>query len=231
MAELRRRLARLLPTWLSSWLVDFRATERGYRMIFLRLQFRRLFDGDRPLDLSGVQSIVFVCHGNILRSPMAEELLRKRLQIEGVDDVHIASAGVHASVGSPADDRGCVSAKDFGVSLYSHRSRLLTADIVAEADAVVVMDRRNETTVIGRFPTAANKLVLLGSFFPRSARRSVFIADPYSGTLEDVKRCYRTIAIAIDEVVRRICNERRSASVSALPPKAPSGARGHRSLG
>lgn len=204
MAELRRLLRRILPTALIEWLADFRSGDVRYRILFLRREFIRALRRDRPRDLSDVRTIVFVCYGNILRSPLAEELLRSRLEKTGIRDIQISSAGVNASTGKPADERGRISALDYGVSLESHRARLLTAEIVAAADVIVVMDRRNETAVIEGFPTAASKLVLLGSFLPPSASGSVFIADPYSGTIADVRRCYRTIATAVEGLVIRL---------------------------
>jgi protein-tyrosine phosphatase len=134
---------------------------------------------------------------------MAAELLRRSLQREG-KEIQVASAGVYATDGGPADERAVISARDFGLSLLAHRSRLLTQAIVAESDVLFIMDRRNETSVIGRFPGAKDKLVLLGSFLPRSTRHSIFIADPYGGTIDDVKECYRTIATAVNGLVRHL---------------------------
>lgn len=204
MPDIRKAALRLLPSRFATWLADFRAIEGRYRALFVRLELQRAFRRERLHDWSGVRSILFVCHGNILRSPMAAELLRRGLQREGKNGIQVASAGVYATDGGPADERAVISARDFGLSLLAHRSRLLTHAVVAESDVLFIMDRRNETTVLGRFPEAKDKLVLLGSFLPRLTRHSIFIADPYGGTIDDVKQCYRTIAVAIDAVVRQL---------------------------
>lgn len=203
-SELRRVLKLLLPDAVNDWVADFLAVGSGYRALFLRLQLWRALRRPCVRDFSSIRSIVFVCHGNILRSPMAERLLRKELETGGIDQIRVASAGVHARDGGAADERGCISALDYGVSLTSHRARVLTAEIVAAADTIVVMDRRNETSVIGRFPDAGPKLILLGCFLPGGGHYGMFIGDPYSGTIDDVRRCYRTIAMAVDEFAKRI---------------------------
>lgn len=219
MPDMRGAASRLLPSQVLMWLVDLRAIERRYRATFLRLELQRAIRGDRRHDWSRVRSILFVCHGNILRSPMAAELLRRSLQSEGRTEIQVASAGVYATDGGPADERAVMSAAEFGLSLLSHRSRLLTQAIVAEADVIFIMDRRNEATLIGRFPEAKKKLVPLGYFLPRSARRSIFIPDPYGGTIDDVKDCYRTIAIAIDALVRHL-----RVTIPAMPAAERAGA-------
>src|SRR5690349_6747212 len=123
MVEIRSYVRRLLPVAVVEWLVDFRSSERAHRLIFLRRQLRRVLRPDRPRDLSGVRSIIFVCYVNILRSPMAERLLRKRLEDSGIGGMQIASAGVQASAGKRADERGRISALDYDVSLRSHQAQ------------------------------------------------------------------------------------------------------------
>ena len=129
-------------------------------MTFLRhLGFRR----DRlPWEVGRPQSVLFVCRGNILRSPMAAALYRRELASNGRGDEDVFSAGLIPPGGRPADPRGRRLAPSFGVSLEDHSSQVVTEDLVARADLIVAMDRDNEARLVARFPNAGRKLVLLG---------------------------------------------------------------------
>src|SRR3989442_12759849 len=81
-------------------------------------------------------SILFVCHGNICRSPLAAALLRRALSQKKVG---VASAGFMGP-GRPAPPEAVAAAAHYGVDLSAHRSQLLTADRARGADLIVVMD-------------------------------------------------------------------------------------------
>jgi protein-tyrosine phosphatase len=91
--------------------------------------------------------IVFVCTGNTCRSPMAQalcsKLLADRLGCSPAElpgrGFAISSAGLAAFPGEPASEEAVVVARDFGVDLSAHRSQLLTAQLLDQADHVFVM--------------------------------------------------------------------------------------------
>jgi protein-tyrosine phosphatase len=90
--------------------------------------------------------VLFVCTGNICRSPMAEAFLQRRLLEVAADApdgrVRIHSAGTHATLGSPPP-AVLAAAADFGVDLGNHRSRQLDAALLDEADLVIGMAREH----------------------------------------------------------------------------------------
>ena len=71
-----------------------------------------------------------------------------------------------------------------GIILDRHRAGRLSEELVNRADLVVVMDFLNEADVIARFPSAASKVRLLGSFLGENGRPAE-IRDPYSGSQDD----------------------------------------------
>ncbi len=98
--------------------------------------------------------VLFVCLGNICRSPSAEGVFRKMVEEAGLGErVEIDSAGTgHWHVGKGADARSVAAAKRRGVDLSGHVARQVTrADIVGEGawDYVVVMDGSNKANVLG----------------------------------------------------------------------------------
>ena len=79
-------------------------------------------------------NILFVCTGNSCRSPMAEGLLKSVLVRSGVESVVVASAGTMAPVGMAPTSNAILTMVERGVDISQHRARLLTKEMVEEAD-------------------------------------------------------------------------------------------------
>ena len=152
-----------------------------------------------PEGLSRVQSVLFVCHGNILRSPMAAALLKQASDTGGLA-MHVLSAGLHAKPYHQADPRGLAVAKEFGIDLSAHRADLLTRDMVHRADVIFVMDQFNEAELLSRYPQLRRKVVCL-SLCNSAMTSCLDIHDPYHGEIEDVRHCYETIRSCITALV------------------------------
>jgi protein-tyrosine-phosphatase len=106
-------------------------------------------------------TILFVCTGNICRSPMAAAIARNELARLGRTDVQVASAGTFALDGHGPSSDAALMAEEHGLSLDGHNAQQLTRELVAEADLVVGMEREH-----------ADFAALLG------ARRAVTLARP-----------------------------------------------------
>ncbi|MBV15834.1 MAG: hypothetical protein CMA52_04940 [Euryarchaeota archaeon] len=105
--------------------------------------------------------ILFVCTGNICRSPMGEALLRHHLAGNGAYQP-VASAGTHAMDGGLATGHGIEVLADRGIDMTGHRSRHLDTGIVEGADLIVAMTRQHQA-VVGRLdPTARGRTFLAG---------------------------------------------------------------------
>ncbi len=129
--------------------------------------------------------IVFVCLGNICRSPMAELAMRRLLAEEEMDDrVEVASAGTgDYHVGEPADERAAATLRSAGYEPDGHRARQFLAEDFADADLVVALDRSNAANLrrIAPDPEAAAKVRLLRSFDPDGSPDEPDVPDPYFG--------------------------------------------------
>ena len=85
------------------------------------------------------KNVLFVCTGNICRSPLAEVYLRSLIHQGGPADVTISSAGTHAMGGNRTPEEGIETAAHIGLDLESHRAKPLTPELLEQADRIVVM--------------------------------------------------------------------------------------------
>ena len=140
-------------------------------------------------------NVLFVCHGNIIRSPLAAAAFARDASARG-RSVQVSSAGLAARDGECADPRAVDSAAERGLGLESHRARSLDAAQVAGAGAIFVMDHLNLGRILNRYPAAADRIFLLGGC--RTDGRVVLteIYDPVSGTLADVRASHDEVVAA-----------------------------------
>ena len=127
--------------------------------------------------------VLFVCMGNICRSPMAEGVFRQMLESAGLaEQVHVDSAGTHSyHIGAPPDTRSQATALRRGVNLQYLRARQVTEDDLVEFDYVLAMDRDNfaHLRLLCPNPELQRRIQLFLDFAPDLPDREV--PDPYYG--------------------------------------------------
>jgi L-threonylcarbamoyladenylate synthase len=150
-------------------------------------KLRVLRKGAIPADqILARPTVLFVCTGNVCRSPMAEYLLRRWL---GADTSwEVASAGVATFDGMPASEAAVDALEEEGMDASGHRSQQLTRVLVDAADLIVVMTQSHRRVILERFPKVKNKVVMLNAF--NGARRNQDVEDPIGMSL-DVYRAIR----------------------------------------
>jgi protein-tyrosine-phosphatase len=149
--------------------------------------------------------ILFVCSGNIMRSPFAEGCLRKILDDIGVQGVEVTSAGTLGIDGSPADAAARTLALDRGFDLQTHRSRGLTARDLARADLVVVMEEAHKARVESLDATAAARTKLVREFEREgSARKVPDLDDPIGAPREEIVRCLEILDRCVQNLAFRL---------------------------
>jgi protein-tyrosine phosphatase len=146
--------------------------------------------------------ILFVCLGNIVRSPLAEHLFRRAAQEAGVADKYeVASAGTAAyHVGDSPDARMRQVAANRGF-IYDGRGRHVKAQDLKDFDLVVPMDSSNkeDLLLLAQRPEQVAKIRLLREFDPE-ADGEFSVPDPYYGGLQGFENVYDMI----DRSVQRL---------------------------
>jgi len=115
-------------------------------------------------DPAGPFGVLFVCTGNICRSPTAEGLARRELARYPGAPIQVSSAGSHALEGNPAASRSILAASARGASLERHFARELTRQRVRAADLVLCMAAEHRPFVLSYDRSAADRTFLLASF-------------------------------------------------------------------
>ena len=162
----------------------------------------------------GPHKIVFLCYGNICRSPLAAGLAQQRLS-----GVHIESAGFHQQEGRSCPDKMLRIGNSFGVDLSGHRSRRVTSEVLANADLVIAMDNENLACLRREFPEAAERTTLLGLFGNPPA---VAIADPYLADEELRQQICEQVRSSVEGLALWIANGNRVSYTAAVPSTAAS---------
>jgi protein-tyrosine phosphatase len=147
-----------------------------------------------------VRSVLFVCLGNICRSPFGALLAERLLQQAGRGDITCASAGIRASQAarSPAD--AVAAARPFGISLDDHLPTQLTRDLVARHDVVLVMEASQQRELQAAYPEIQDRIFLMPLFddSPAGAYERCNLPDPFGQPIEVFEACYTRI----DRVLR-----------------------------
>lgn len=176
-----------------------------------------------------IARVLFVCTGNVCRSPMGERLLLARAG----SALAVSSAGTRALVGYAMDGPSAVVLRDLGGDPEGHVARQLAPEMVAGADLVLTSDSDNRGVVVRTYPLAMRRVFTMREFARLGAglgplatagsaaalqdriaevagRRGLVepgepgadeIGDPFGAPLPEVQRCGQQVSAAVDGVV------------------------------
>jgi len=150
------------------------------------------------------RSVLIVCHGNIIRSPFAERVLK--LMLNGTRTVSIASAGLEAVPGKPVDAMALRMANAHGIDLHGHAASRVTPELVMKSDLIFVMDVPQLVTLRRRHPDARQKTLLLTCLAPDTPLE---VADPVDGDSYRFHTCFDHITRATGPLIRALGSPRR----------------------
>jgi protein-tyrosine-phosphatase len=150
--------------------------------------------------------IIFICTGNICRSPIAEGLLRTHFLNISKSGIRVTSMGTRGLPSWPAAPESVQVCKERGIDLSTHRSRPLIPEELHEADFIFTMDLQQRDFIRGIFPKLSNRTFLLGSW-PGKENHKGEVEDPYGGTEKDFRIAYAVIERHIKKIAPLIISE------------------------
>jgi protein-tyrosine phosphatase len=145
-----------------------------------------------------VKKILFVCTGNICRSPAAEAIFNALARDRGMES-RATSAGVHSLQGRGIAEETAMALEEIGIPYEGHRARQLNRSMVREADLVLVMSEGHAEevrTLLGELPGHVHVLPVYATGVPGSS-----IADPYGYTISAHRAAVRHILECVERLI------------------------------
>jgi RpiB/LacA/LacB family sugar-phosphate isomerase len=147
-----------------------------------------------------VKTVLFICTGNVCRSPMAEALFRRAAQGRG--EFRALSAGIGAMDNQPPTPHSVAAMRELGIDISTQRSRMLTGDLVRQADFIFGMTHGHVDTIALMYPQAAEKTFLLREFDETIDPFEKEISDPIGSPYNVYVQCREQIAQGITALLK-----------------------------
>lgn len=153
-----------------------------------------------------MKEVLFVCTGNICRSPMAEGLFRELVQ--GDPEIEVSSAGISAYDGEGPSDHSVEVLREQGINITAQRSQMLTPEIVDKATFIVGMTRGHQQAIQSCFPASAEKLFVLREFVSGMDidSRDIDVPDPIGMGRNEYERTRNLIQEAMSGLLDFVKN-------------------------
>lgn len=156
-------------------------------------------------------TVLFICTANQFRSPLAAAWFEHRLREARVaGEWHVVSAGTWTPAGQPAHLAAVAAARRFGLDLSTHRTREVTADVLAAASWVVVMEQNHREALEIEFPVCRGKISLLGE--AGSDAPAFDIPDPARNDFRESTAAASSLINCVDRAFKTILRHAQQAA-------------------
>lgn len=148
--------------------------------------------------------ILFVCSGNICRSPMAEGYLRYKIPSKYKTMVRIQSAGTLGIEKAPASLAAADIMRESNVDISNHVSQGINYNLVENSDLILTMEMEHYNFIKKQYRPSGDKLQLLGDIGSTEPCSDNGIFDPVGGNLDTFRDCRNLIINEIDRSLPKI---------------------------
>jgi len=165
-----------------------------------------------------MKTVLFVCTGNVCRSPMAEALFRRATRGRG--EFRALSAGLGAMNDQPPTPHSVAAMRELGMDISTQRSRAVTADLVRQADYIFGMTHSHVDTILLLYPQASEKTFLLREFDETLNAYEKDISDPIGGSYEVYENCRHQIEQGVASLLKFMEQHKISPAAHGAKPEA-----------
>ena len=148
-------------------------------------------------------NILFVCTANISRSFLSEKLFKNEILRHRMDDIGVASAGVMAMSGSPADPKMVKYLDSLGIFPGEHASRPFDEACAEWADLILVMEKKHYQMIQSQFPDVMHKVEMFGKYVSMDGSEDD-VVDPFGRSSYHYRLSQSQIRMAVEGVLQKI---------------------------
>jgi protein-tyrosine-phosphatase len=150
-----------------------------------------------------MKKVLFVCTGNICRSPMAEGAFNNLIKKTGQDKHYLGwSAGVFGLNDHPATSESVEAIGELGVDISKHKAQRVSHKILEDSALIIAMTNEHKEEILSRSPESAGKVFTLHEYSDGDRRKNV--EDPYGLSFKTYKECAREIWEAVEKLVKKL---------------------------
>lgn len=146
------------------------------------------------------RTVMFLCHGNVCRSPFAAAYFARTASLRGLPAIRTTSAGFVGPARQPPRE-ALEAARRYDIELSNHQSALVTPQDVERCDLIVVMSSAQARAIRSRMPEHSSKVILLGDMDPLPIKKRT-VLDPWNGDAARFDESYTRIARCTDALVQ-----------------------------
>lgn len=163
--------------------------------------------------------ILFVCDGNICRSPMAEALMRQTLADKGIERAEVSSGGLVASSWGVAHAQPRRVLGSAYRLVENRRSQPLTQELVRGSDLILGMENRHVYQILERFPESGGRVDKITTYAGNDGEIKDFPDSGYSDVVSWLRHCHSIMVPCIETIADRLVRERDSVSTGPSTEK------------